>query len=190
MVLCCLLCLVKGVRPEMNAGGPCARSPATQPLAARPCHPSQMCSGMQSLFWPGVRFTKIKETLRGGQRASASEAIKAALEAVWHSVDQGAGGMGQLGTWQEVTHPEYTRINDKRANLHTLNKTCWPARSPRPFYRSAWLSLGSAVIQCNRYALQNYLSAAQQLHKQGRKIPLEYLKSSTGSFKPLANASG
>ena len=103
---------------------------------------------------------------------------------------RGAGGVGQLGTREEVTQPEYAWINDKRTNLHTLNKTCWPARSPHSLYCSIWLSLGSGVIQCNRYALQNYLSTAQQLYKQGRKTPLEYLKSSTGSFKPLANASG
>lgn len=58
-------------------------SSATQPLAAHPCYPSQMCSGTRGLLWPGIQFTKIKEPLCSGQRASAGEEIKAALEVVW-----------------------------------------------------------------------------------------------------------
>lgn len=98
-------------------------------------------------------------------------------------------GMGQLGTREEVTHPEYTGMNDKRTNLRILNKTCWPAWSLCPLHCHAWLSLGSALIHCNPYALQNDLSAAQWLHKHSRKTLLEYLKPSTASFKLLANAS-
>jgi len=68
-----------------------------QPLASHPCHPSQTHSSTQSLFWLGIRFTKIKEMQCGGQRASASEEIKAALEEAWAWGGPGALGNGPAG---------------------------------------------------------------------------------------------
>jgi len=49
------------------------------------------------LFWLGIRFTKIKEMQCGGQRASASEEIKAALEEAWAWGGPGALGNGPAG---------------------------------------------------------------------------------------------
>lgn len=78
-----------------------------QPLAAHPCHPSQIHSGTQRFFWLGIQFTKIKETLCGGQRVSASEETEAALEAV--RARCGAGVLGERASWGH------------RRRLHTLN---------------------------------------------------------------------
>lgn len=179
-----------GAWPEINPWGPYACSSAMQPLTAHPCHPSQVCSGMQSLFWLGIGFAKIKETLCGGQPASASQEIKAALEVIW--AWRGPRVLCEWASWghRRRLHILGTRELMINAPTSTLWARCAGLLVVLIPYTAACLSLGLGVIQCNRYTLQNYLSTAQQLHKQGRKTLLEYLKSSTGSFKPLANASG
>lgn len=139
--------------------------------ASHPCHPSRMCSGRQSLFWPGIGFTEIKETLCGGQRASAGRQRKAALEAEWHGVHGGAGGTGQPGTWGRL-HIQNTHglvINTQPPHLEQEVLACW---NPCPSYRRAWLPLGSGVIQCSRYALQDSLSAAQHCTNTAEKHQL------------------
>lgn len=110
-----------GARPEINPWGPYAGSSAMQPLPSRPCHPSQIHSGRQSLFWPGIRFTKIKETLCGGQQASASEEIKAALEAVWARC-----GLGVMGEWASWGHGRSLHIlNTHELMINAPASTLW-----------------------------------------------------------------
>lgn len=79
-----------------------------------------MCSGRQSLFWPGTGFTEIKESLCGGQRASASRQIKAALEAEWAQCGRGLWGNGPAGDMGGRFHIQNTHGLVINAPISTL----------------------------------------------------------------------
>lgn len=135
-------------------------------------------------------FTKPGQMLYGGQQALVYKEIKIALEAAWAQY-----GPGFFREWASQGHRRrYTKpeciFGDRGTGLYTLSKLCWLAQRLCPFYCSIWLSPDPSTVQCNRYALQSYLSTAQRLYKHGRKTLLESLKSSTGSFKPLPHTSG
>lgn len=181
IVICCLLGPVKwGARTEWTR--------VASPSSALPSLPSArwhtefvLAGNWVYKDWTDIVWWAVSLRVRGDKGSFGG-----GMGTVWTRV---FGEWACQGHRRRYTKPECI-FGDKGTSLHTLNKLCWPARRPCPFCCSIWLSLDPSMVQCNRYALQSYLSTAQWLYKHGRKTLLESLKSSTGSFKPLPHTSG